>query len=156
MLKVNVLRHQAWLEGEYPGIEQRVRAEEAEIHWGDETALVNTGVRGRSYAPAGGTPVAMVIGGTRQKLSVIATTTNQGKTRWMISDEVFDTAKLIEFLQVLIKDACRKVFLILNNLHVHHNKLVKAWVAEHQDKIELSYLPATALNSTQRSGSMRI
>ena len=26
---------QAWLEGEYPGIEQRARAEGAEIHWGD-------------------------------------------------------------------------------------------------------------------------
>jgi hypothetical protein len=119
MLKVNVLRHQAWLEGEYPGIEQRVRAEGAEIHWGDETALVNTGVRGRSYAPTGRTPVAMAVGRTRQKLSMIATVTNQGKTRWMISDEVFDTAKLIEFLQALIRDACRKVFLILDNLHVH-------------------------------------
>ncbi len=42
---------QAWLEGEYPGIEQRARAQGVEIHWGDETALVNTDVRGRSYAP---------------------------------------------------------------------------------------------------------
>ena len=42
---------QAWLQGEYPGIEQRARAEGAEIHWGDETALVNTDVRGRSFHP---------------------------------------------------------------------------------------------------------
>ncbi len=96
---------QAWLEGGYPGIEQRARAEGAEIHWGDETALVNTDVRGRSYAPSGKTPVAMAIGGPRQKLSMIATVTNQGKTRWMIIDEAFDAAKLIEFLQALIKDA---------------------------------------------------
>lgn len=75
---------QAWLEGEYPGIEQRARAEGAEIYWGDETALVNTDVRGRSFAPAGKTPVAMAVGGTRQKLSMIATVANQGKTRWMI------------------------------------------------------------------------
>ena len=64
---------QAWLEGEYPGIVERARHEGAEIHWGDETALVNTDVRGRSFAPAGQTPVAMTIGGTRQKLSMIAT-----------------------------------------------------------------------------------
>ena len=75
---------QNWLQGEYPAIEQRARVEGAEIHWGDETALVNTDVRGRSYAPAGKTPVAMAIGGTRQKLSMIATVTNRGKTRWMI------------------------------------------------------------------------
>jgi len=82
--------------GRYPGIEQRARAEGAEIHWGDETALVNTDVRGRSFAPAGKTPVAMAVGGTRQKLSMIATVTNQGKTRWMIIDEAFDAEKLIE------------------------------------------------------------
>jgi len=31
----------------------------------------------------------MALGGTRQKLSMIATVTNQGKTRWMIIDEAF-------------------------------------------------------------------
>ena len=81
---------QAWLEGEYPGIEQRARKEGAEIHWGDETALVNTDVRGRSFAPEGKTPVAMTVGGTREKLSMIATVTNQGKTRWMIIDDAFE------------------------------------------------------------------
>ena len=143
---------QAWLEGEYPGIEQRARAEGAEIHWGDETALVNTDVRGRSYAPSGKTPVAMAIGGTRHKLSMIATVTNQGKTRWMIIDEAFDAEKLIEFLQALIKDASKKVFLILDNLRVHHSKPVKAWLAQHQDQIEVFYLPSysPALNPDER------
>ena len=143
---------QNWLQGEYPAIEQRARAEGAEIHWGDETALVNTDVRGRSYAPAGKTPVAMAIGGTRQKLSMIATVTNQGKTRWMIIDDAFDADKLIEFLQALIKDAGRKVFLILDNLRVHHSKLVKAWVSERADQIELFYLPSYSpqLNPEER------
>ena len=143
---------QAWLEGEYPGIAERARHEGAEIHWGDETALVNTDVRGRSFAPAGQTPVAMTVGGTRQKLSMIATVTNQGKTRWMIIDEVFNADKLIEFLAALIKDAGRKVFLILDNLRVHHSKLVKAWVAERPDQIELFYLPSYSpqLNPEER------
>lgn len=143
---------QAWLLGEYPGIEQRARAEGGEIHWGDETALVNTDVRGRSYAPAGKTPVALAVGGTRQKLSMIATVTNQGKTRWMIIDEAFDAQKLIEFLQALIKEAGKKVFLILDNLRVHHSKLVKAWVSERKDKIELFYLPSYSpeLNPEER------
>jgi transposase len=143
---------QAWLDAEYPGIEARAKAEGAEIHWGDETALVNTDVRGRSYAPAGKTPVTFAVGGTRQKLSMIATVTNQGKTRWMIIDESFDSDKLIEFLGALIKDAGRKVFLILDNLRVHHSKPVKAWVAERLDKIELFYLPSYSpeLNPEER------
>ena len=50
--------------------------------------------------------------------------------------------KLIEFLAALIKDAGKKVFLILDNLRVHHSKIVKAWVAERKDQIELFYLPS--------------
>lgn len=143
---------QAWLDEHYPEIEQRAKAEGAEIHWGDETALVNTDVRGRCYAPAGKTPVAYAVGGTRQKLSMIATVTNQGKMRWMIIDEAFNADRLIEFLGALIKDAKRKVFLILDNLRVHHSKLVKAWVAKRSKRIELFYLPSYSpeLNPEER------
>ena len=90
--------------------------------------------------------------GTRQKLSMIATVTNQGKTRWMIIGEAFDAEKLIEFLQALIKDAGKKVFLILDNLRVHHSKLVKAWEGEHKDELELFYLPSYSpqLNPEER------
>ena len=114
-----------WLDETYPAIAERAKAEHAEIHWGDETALVNTDVRGRSYAPRGQTPVAMVVGGTRQKLSMIASVTNQGMARWMIIDGAFNHEKLIEFFEALVADAGRKVFLILDNLGVHHCKPVK-------------------------------
>lgn len=86
--------------------------------------------------------MAFAVGGTRQKLSILATVTNQGKTRWMIIDEAFNADRLIEFLGALIKDVDRKVFLILDNLRVHHSKPVKAWVAERLDRIELFYLPS--------------
>jgi transposase len=72
-----------WLDQQYPQIERRAKAEGGEIHWGDETALVNTDVRGRSYAPRGKTPVTMAVGGTREKLSMISTVTNQGRANWM-------------------------------------------------------------------------
>lgn len=113
---------------------------------------MNTDVRGRCYAPAGKTPVTFAVGGTRQKLSMIATVTNQGKTRWMIIDESFNSDKLIEFLQALIRDTDKKVFLILDNLRVHHSKPVKTWVEARKDKIELFYLPSYSpeLNPEER------
>lgn len=104
-----------WLEEEYPAIEKRAKEESAEIHWGDETAIVNTDVRGRSFAPRGLTPVTYAVGGTRHKLSMISTVTNRGKARWMIIDEAFNSDKLIEFMESLIKDTGKKVFLILDN-----------------------------------------
>lgn len=143
---------QKWLTEEYPAIEKRARTEGGEIHWGDETALVNTDVRGRSYAPAGKTPVTLAVGGSRQKLSMIATVTNRGEARWMIIDDAFNADRLIEFLEALIRDAKKKVFLILDNLRVHHSKLVKTWAEEHKKRIELFYLPGYSpeLNPEER------
>lgn len=143
---------QAWLDTQYPQIATRAKAEGAEIHWGDETALVNTDVRGRSFAPIGKTPVTMAVGGTRQKLSMIATVTNQGKARWMIIDGAFNHERLIEFFESLVKDTDKKIFLILDNLGVHHCKPVKAWLAENSAKMEVFYLPSYSpeLNSEER------
>lgn len=143
---------QAWLDEQYPAIEAQAKAEGGEIHWGDETALVNTDTRGRSYSPRGQTPVIRVVGGTREKFSMIATVTNQGKARWMIIDDAFNADRLIEFMQSLIRDAGRKVFLILDNLRVHHCKPVKAWLAERKAQIEVFYLPSYSpeLNPEER------
>ena len=70
----------------------------------------------------------------------------------MIIDEAFDADKLIEFLQALIKNAGKKLFLIRDNLRVHHSKRVKAWVGERKDQIELFYLPSYSpqLNPEER------
>ncbi|WP_026349703.1 IS630 family transposase [Bordetella sp. FB-8] len=130
-----------WLDEQYPKIAQQARTEGGEIYWGDETALVNTDVRGRSFAPKGMTPVTYAPG-TRQRLSMIAAVTNKGATRWQIIDGNFDSDRLIGFLEGLIKDAGKKVFLILDNLRVHHSKPVKAWLEANKAKIECFYLPS--------------
>jgi transposase len=143
-----------WLDEEYPAIAERAKAEGAKIHWGDETALVNTDVRCRGYAPKGQTPVAYAPGAL-QKLSMISTVTNQGKARWMIIDDTFNADRLIEFFEALLEDAHGKIFLILDNLRVHHSKIVKAWLADRVDAIEVFYLPSYApeLNPDERLNS---
>ncbi len=47
-------------------------------------------MRGRSYAPDGKAPATFAVGGTRQKLPMIATVTNRGKTRRMVIDEALN------------------------------------------------------------------
>jgi transposase len=90
--------------------------------------------------------------GTRQKLSMISTATNKGQARWMIIDGNFGADRLIEFLEALIKDAAKKIFLILDNLRAHHSKTVKAWLTGRSDRIEVFYLPSYApeLNPDER------
>lgn len=141
-----------WLCEQYPQIAKRAREEGAEIHWGDETGVVNTDVCGRGYQFKAQTPVAYAAGGSRHKLSMISTVTNQGQTRWMIIDGAFDSDRFIEFLQALIKDMPKKIFLIVDNLRVHHSKPVKAWLSEHSAQIEVFYLPSYSpeLNPDER------
>ena len=98
-------------------------------------------MRGRSYAPLGQTPVIRV-NNKRHGLSVISTVTNKGQMRWKVFDGALNSDILIDFLRRLIKDAGRKIYLILDNLRVHHSKLVKAWMAEHKTEIEIFYLPS--------------
>lgn len=94
----------------------------------------------------------MAVGGTRQKLSMLASVTNQGKARWMIINDAFNHEKLIELFKALIADAGRKVFLIPDNLGVQHCKPVKSWLAEHLDQMEVFYLPSysSELNPEER------
>ena len=44
------------------------------------------------------------------------------------------------------------MFLILDNLGVHHSKPVKAWLAEHAEQMEVFYLPSYSpeLNPDER------
>ena len=132
---------QAWLRERYPAIAARAKAEGAEIHWGDESGLRSDDVRGRGFAPKGQTPVVRV-NNKRHGLSIISTVTNKGQMRWRIFDGALNTTILIDFLRRLIKGQTRKLFLILDNLRVHHARQVKTWLAEHADAIEVFYLPS--------------
>jgi transposase len=130
-----------WMETDYPAIAARAKKEGAEIHWGDETGLRSDDVRGRCFAPKGETPVIRVSS-KRAGLSIISTVTNKGQMRWKIFDGALNSDILIDFLRRLIKGATKKVFLILDNLRVHHSKPVKEWLAKHEEAIAVFYLPS--------------
>lgn len=137
----NDLKVQKWLESEYPEIEKQAKAADGEIQWADETACVSLPSIIKGYAPVGKTPVMKHAAG-RFKINMISSITNRGKLRFMVYDQNMDAKLFIEFLTRLIKSSERKIFLILDNLRVHHAKVVTAWVKEHQKKIALFYLPA--------------
>jgi transposase len=132
---------QKWMNEEYPAIKERARLENAEIHWGDETGVRNNSQHGRSYAPKGKTPVKKSMA-KRFSVNMISTVTNRGKVAFMIYTSTMNSQMLIKFMEQLIKNRQTKVFLILDNLRVHHSKIVKQWEEENKENIELFYLPS--------------
>ena len=101
------------------------------------------GLRGRGYAPRGRTPVVRVCH-RRAGLSLISAVSNRGALRWMVLDGAVNAAALIRFLQRLIRDVRRKVFLVLDRLQVHRAGQIRDWLAAHRTKIEVFYLPASS------------
>jgi len=118
-----------WLLKEYPAIEKRAKQEKAEIYWGDETGIQTGANVEKGYSPKGKTPVLRQTG-RKHRINMISAITNQGKVRFMFYKETMNSKCLITFMKRLIKDAGRKVYLILDNLKVHH------------EKIEVFYLPS--------------
>ena len=133
---------QKWLEETYPSIKAKARKEKAEIHWGDEAGVSSVEHYPRGYAPKGQTPVIILAHSQRVRVNMISSITNQGKMRFMLYEEKFTSQIFIRFLTQLLKNATQKIYLILDNLIVHHSKPVKKWLKGKETKIELFFLPS--------------
>ncbi len=72
---------------------------------------------------------------------MVSAISNQGLVRFEFIEEAMNTDLFMGFMERLIADSSQKVFLILDNLKVHHANLVTAWLAEKTDQIEVFYLP---------------
>ena len=129
-----------WRRRDYPEIVAQARQARGVIFWGDETGLRSDDVRGRSYAPRGRTPLVRVCH-KRARLSLVSAVANKGELRWMVADGAVNAPTFIRFLQRLIRDARRRVFLILDRLKAHRARLTRDWLAGHRSAIEVFYLP---------------
>ncbi len=132
-----------WLNQSYPFIKQRAKEEGAEIHWGYETSLSNLEHYPQGYAPKEHPPVLTLSQSTRERVNMVSSINNQGKVRFMIYDGKFTAQVFIRFMTQLIKGSKTKIFLILDNLHVLHAKIVKQWLEDWREQIELFFYPAT-------------
>jgi len=133
---------QKWLGEEYPEIKKQAHKEGAEIWWGDETACVSLPTNLKGYAKKGA-KIKPVLTHRAQKfkINMISAITNTGKTMFSLYDESINVDRFIDFLQKVIDSSSKKVYMIVDNLRVHHAKLVTAWIEEHKDKISIFYLP---------------
>jgi len=141
--KQNPKAVQKWLDEEYPAIQKKAKLEKAEIHWGDETGIQNDAYNARGFSPRGKAPVVR-LNAKKNRINLMSTITNNGKVRFMLYRETMTSQLLIKFMTRLIKDVPRKVFLVLDNLRVHHSKKVAQWLDANREYIEVFYLPPYA------------
>ena len=95
----------------------------------------------------------------RQRVNMISAISDQGNVRFMVYQDTMDQQRLIRFMvyqdtmdqqrlirfmERLIRASKQKVFLVLDNLKVHHGKLAAAWLEKHKENIEVFFLPPYA------------
>lgn len=131
---------QSWLEKDYPMLQKEAKKEKALIFWGDEMGLRSDDEVGRSYSRIGKTPI---IPGTGQRFgcNMISAINNNGQLNFMVFKSRFDTEVFLGFLQRLVRQIKRKVFLIVDGHPVHHAIKTQNWIQARPDQIRLYYLP---------------
>ena len=132
-----------WLEETYPAIEARAEQEGAEIHWGDEVGVAADQQPARGYAPQG-ERATQDVPDPHIRANQISTITNHGEVRFMTYTSTMTAALFLVFLGRLLRSTTGKAFLIVDRLRAHMTPAVQAWVAAHQDRIEVFYLPRYA------------
>ena len=117
--------------------------EDAEIHWCDETGAAADQQPRRGYAREG-RPARVEVPDPHIRMNLISTISNEGSVHFMTYKETMTAALFITFLERMLSETTRKIFLIVDRLRAHEAKKVEAWAAEHRDRIELFFLPRYA------------
>ena len=132
---------QQWLDKEYPEIAADAKEEGAVIYWVDETGFTNKVNNVRGYAPKGKTP-QLKEEGQKFRINMISAVTNKAEVSFRCYEGSMNQTEYLRFLKELTQSEDRKVYMIADNLVVHHGKRVKAWVENHSDEIRLEYIPS--------------
>jgi len=133
-----------FLQEEYPLIKQKSKEEKADIFFLDEMGINNnTHSFIRGYGKKGDKSKQPILTKSAKRVSsnMISAINNSGNFRFMVYEENMNIELFLKFLRQLINSQNKKIFLILDNLRVHHAKKVKKWQEKHKDKIELFFLP---------------
>jgi hypothetical protein len=104
------------------------------------TTLRPDGARGRSCAPRGRTPLVRARR-RRAGLSLASAATGGGEPRRMAVDGAVDAPTFVRFLRRLIRDARRKVLLVLGRPEARRARPTRDWLAERGAEIAASFLP---------------
>ncbi len=129
--------HDRWMIDDYPGVAAQSKAQGGEVSWGDQHEVAGEDARVLSAA----TPRNRPVRSGRRRLSMISSVTNGGHRRWNTFVGALDAPILIDFLRRLIRGARKKVFLIMDDMHVPGEHSVAQWLVEHEDDIQAFDLP---------------
>ncbi|GAA1301410.1 hypothetical protein GCM10009579_82940 [Streptomyces javensis] len=119
----------------------KAKAESGEVLFADQVGIRSDQVTGHTWGARGCTPVVRRTG-NRFSINAMSAISTKGRMHFMVFTETFDADVMCRFLDRLAGHFDRKVHLILDGHSRHHSRKVRAWLADHPDRIELHFLPS--------------
>ncbi len=129
-----------WVKRRYPAIKRMAKRVGARIFFGDEAGVRSDFHAGTTWAPVGETPVIRATG-ARFSLNMISAVDNRGELRFMVVDGTVNAHVFIEFLNRLLVNADRPIFLIVDGHPSHRAKCVTDFVKSTNGMLGLFFLP---------------
>ena len=136
----NPARVDKWLSEEYPAIQKEAKKVGATIYFGDEAGIRSDYHSGTTWAVKGQTPVIRTTG-SRFSLNMVSAVSARGSMRFMTIKGRLTTDRFIEFLERLLKNQEKPVFLIVDGHPVHRSNRVQLFVTATEGKLRLFLLP---------------
>ncbi|MCL2565910.1 MAG: IS630 family transposase [Defluviitaleaceae bacterium] len=136
-----------WLEEEYPEIKRKSKFEKGRILWGNVTAIKKEISYAKEYVPE--QTFVIPTGNYKLRINMISVLSNRGTLKFMLYEGSTDAELVIKFMSKLIGQEEKKIFLILDNLSFYHTKIVREWLNEREDKIEVFFLPHMPQSTTR-------
>jgi transposase len=139
-----------WQDQEYPKLVKRAKKEKALIFFADSCSISPDAAK---CMPKGQMPLGKASG-KHFELNMLSAVATNGQFRFMTVEGIVNASAFREFLERLTVGVDRKVLLIVDNRFVREDKMVRRFIANHSDRLELSFLPhhLSQLNIRSRPG----
>ncbi|MGW7068679.1 IS630 family transposase [Streptomyces sp. NPDC054855] len=122
-------------------IRAKSKAEGGEVLFADQVGTRSDQVTGRTWGAKGRAPTVRRTG-TRFSVNAMFAISTRGRMHFMVFAESFDAKVMCRFLTRIVGHFDRKVHLVVDRHSAHRSKAVRAWLADHDDEIELHFLPS--------------
>lgn len=139
-------------------INEKVKKEKGILMYEDEVTFQVSGTISRSWQKKGkNNGLEVKQKATKKSVKSYGAVTVQKKPKFHFRfEEKFNALTFLKFLKQIVRQYNKKIFLILDNAKYHHAILIRKWLEENINKIELFFLPAYSPDLNAQEGVWRL
>jgi transposase len=130
-----------WRETVFPEIKKKAKKVGATIYFQDESGIRSDFHSCKNWAVKGQAPVIEATG-ARFGLNMVGAISTRGQLRFMVVKGSVTSEKICDFLEKLMHNAEKPVFLIWDGHPTHRSKKVKEYIASFDGKLKVFVLPS--------------